>query len=191
MTEGTAARSQSLGFKGVPAAGKTGTTNDYKDAWFLGYTSALTCGVWVGFDQPQTIVSRGYGSTLALPVWTSTMSKAGKSYPPQAFQPHRGSWCAPPCARIPINWRRTNASRSAPPTRSRCRSTKCRRRACQMHGGAQTQLAQRLDEGETTRRAGARIKSSRPSGNFSDGNSRPLRTRLRAQAPESRQKQFT
>src|SRR5882724_3949694 len=53
LTEGTASNSRSLGFK-LPAAGKTGTTNDYKDAWFLGYTSTLTCGVWVGFDQPTT-----------------------------------------------------------------------------------------------------------------------------------------
>ena len=60
MKSGTAASAKSLGFK-LPAAGKTGTTNDYKDAWFLGYTSALTCGVWVGFDQPPTIMSRGYG----------------------------------------------------------------------------------------------------------------------------------
>src|SRR5436309_11626668 len=68
LTEGTAASSRSLGFK-LPAAGKTGTTNDYKDAWFLGYTSTLTCGVWVGFDQPTTIIPHGYGAALALPVW--------------------------------------------------------------------------------------------------------------------------
>src|SRR5436190_18390826 len=49
LTSGTAASARSLGFR-LPAAGKTGTTNDYKDAWFLGYTSTLTCGVWVGFD---------------------------------------------------------------------------------------------------------------------------------------------
>ena len=55
LTQGTAASARSLGFK-LPAAGKTGTTNDYKDAWFIGYTSTLTCGVWVGFDQPTTIV---------------------------------------------------------------------------------------------------------------------------------------
>src|SRR5438128_5009710 len=69
LTEGTAASARSLGFK-LPAAGKTGTTNDYKDAWFVGYTSTLTCGVWVGFDQHATIVDRGYGAALALPVWT-------------------------------------------------------------------------------------------------------------------------
>ena len=76
MTSGTAASAKSLGFK-LPAAGKTGTTNDYKDAWFVGYTSALTCGVWVGFDQPTTIVARGYGSALALPVWTQVMNEGG------------------------------------------------------------------------------------------------------------------
>src|SRR5437763_4092895 len=47
LTRGTAAAARSLGFK-LPAAGKTGTTNDYKDAWFVGYTSTMTCGVWVG-----------------------------------------------------------------------------------------------------------------------------------------------
>ena len=86
MKEGTGASARSLGFT-LPAAGKTGTTNDYKDAWFLGYTSALTCGVWVGFDQPQTIMSRGYGAALALPIWTSTMTKAAQRYPATQLQP--------------------------------------------------------------------------------------------------------
>src|SRR5439155_1133737 len=80
LTSGTAASARSLGFK-LPAAGKTGTTNDYKDAWFVGYTSTLTCGVWVGFDQPTTIVAHGYGAALALPVWTQVMNKASRHYP--------------------------------------------------------------------------------------------------------------
>ena len=86
LTRGTAASARSLGFK-LPAAGKTGTTNDYKDAWFVGYTSTLTCGVWVGFDQPVTIVPRGYGAALALPVWVQVMNKAAQRYPPQELQP--------------------------------------------------------------------------------------------------------
>src|SRR4051812_5660631 len=86
LTRGTAAAARSLGFK-LPAAGKTGTTNDYKDAWFVGYTSNLTCGVWVGFDQPVTIIPHGYGAALALPVWTQVMSKAAQRYPPQPLQP--------------------------------------------------------------------------------------------------------
>src|SRR6184192_318633 len=51
LTHGTAASTRSLGFK-LPSASKTETTNDYKDAWFIGYTSALTCGVWVGLINP-------------------------------------------------------------------------------------------------------------------------------------------
>ncbi|MEP6686306.1 MAG: PBP1A family penicillin-binding protein [Verrucomicrobiota bacterium] len=86
LTTGTAASARSLGFK-LPAAGKTGTTNDFKDAWFVGYTTSMTCGVWVGFDQPTTIISRGYGATLALPVWTQVMTKAAQRYPAKELQP--------------------------------------------------------------------------------------------------------
>src|SRR5207302_205056 len=86
LTQGTAASARSLGFS-LPAAGKTGTTNDYKDAWFLGYTSTLTCGVWVGFDQPTTIIPRGYGAALALPVWVQVMNKAAQHYPAEPLQP--------------------------------------------------------------------------------------------------------
>ena len=86
MTRGTASSARSLGFK-LPAAGKTGTTNDFKDAWFIGFTSSMTCGVWVGFDQPATIISRGYGSALALPVWTQVMMKASDRYPAESLQP--------------------------------------------------------------------------------------------------------
>src|SRR5438477_1238441 len=67
LTQCTAASARSLGFK-LPAAGKTGTTNDYKDAWFVGYTTTLTCGVWVGFDQPTTLTPHGCGAALSLPV---------------------------------------------------------------------------------------------------------------------------
>jgi penicillin-binding protein 1A len=72
---GTAASAKSLGWN-RPAAGKTGTTDDYHDAWFVGFTSSLTCGVWVGLDKPTTIAPRGYGATLALPVWVDVMKKA-------------------------------------------------------------------------------------------------------------------
>ena len=68
------------------AAGKTGTTNDYKDAWFIGYTRSLTCGVWVGLDEPATITARGYGAALALPVWCDVMNAApGSRYPAGNF----------------------------------------------------------------------------------------------------------
>ncbi|MGV3533293.1 MAG: transglycosylase domain-containing protein, partial [Chthoniobacteraceae bacterium] len=87
MQKGTGATARSLGWS-KPSAGKTGTTNDYRDAWFIGYTSSLTCGVWVGLDQPRKIAARGYGSTLALPIWTGVMSEASpKRYPANPMKP--------------------------------------------------------------------------------------------------------
>jgi penicillin-binding protein 1A len=88
MEKGTAATAKALGWtKLAAAAGKTGTTNDFKDAWFIGYTSSLTCGVWVGFDKPQTIMAKGYGSALALPVWVDIMADAPKRYPAEPLKP--------------------------------------------------------------------------------------------------------
>ena len=74
---GTAARARDLGLRGT-AAGKTGTTNNFVDAWFLGFDPRLTCGVWVGFDQPRTIRPGGYGATLALPIWVDIIQAAKK-----------------------------------------------------------------------------------------------------------------
>ena len=74
MDEGTAAAARSeYGFK-EKAGGKTGTTNDYKDAWFVGFSGNLTTGIWVGFDQPQTIAEGAYGGKLALPIWVDIMN---------------------------------------------------------------------------------------------------------------------
>jgi penicillin-binding protein 1A len=87
LSRGTAASAKSFGLDRT-AAGKTGTTDDYKDAWFVGFTNSLTCGVWVGFDQPQTIEQRGYGATLALPIWVKIMEKASRAkYPDGDFAP--------------------------------------------------------------------------------------------------------
>lgn len=144
LTRGTASAAKSLGFK-LRAAGKTGTTNDYKDAWFLGYTSALTCGVWVGFDQPQTIMSRGYGAALALPVWTRVMTQAAERYPPGPF-----------LATMPLA-RATVCATSNQLATQGCLTAgsgyeivlpvdKVPTTACSIHGGIQTQLAQRLDD---------------------------------------------
>jgi penicillin-binding protein 1A len=80
FTRGTASRAASLGLR-KPAAGKTGTTDRFVDAWFLGYTEGLTCGVWVGFDRPKTIMRGGYGAELALPIWIDVMqSPAANRY---------------------------------------------------------------------------------------------------------------
>jgi len=72
---GTGAGTRALGFT-LPAGGKTGTTNDYTDAWFVGYTADLVSGVWVGFDQPRRIINRGTGSVLAMPIWANFMKEA-------------------------------------------------------------------------------------------------------------------
>ncbi len=75
LVSGTGASARRLGFT-QPGGGKTGTTNDFRDAWFVGFTSNLTAGVWIGMDKPQPIMKSGYGSTLALPVWVKVMSAA-------------------------------------------------------------------------------------------------------------------
>jgi penicillin-binding protein 1A len=81
MQRGTGAGSKALGWT-KPSAGKTGTTDGYHDAWFVGYTTSLTCGVWVGLDKPATIIPRGYGAALALPVWVDVMKRASpEKYP--------------------------------------------------------------------------------------------------------------
>jgi len=68
VTRGTAATGATSGI-GFPIAGKTGTTNDYKDAWFVGFSPKLVCGVWVGYDNPKPIMPGGYGGRVALPIW--------------------------------------------------------------------------------------------------------------------------
>lgn len=76
-TSGTAASVQRLGFD-KPCGGKTGTTNAFRDAWFAGFTSSMTCAVWIGFDTPKTTIDRGFGSTLSLPVWVDVMKTADR-----------------------------------------------------------------------------------------------------------------
>ena len=73
LERGTGATARRLGFRGR-GGGKTGTTNDYRDAWFVGFSKGITCGVWVGFDQPRTILPEGTGANLALPVWVDVMN---------------------------------------------------------------------------------------------------------------------
>jgi penicillin-binding protein 1A len=75
-----------------PVAGKTGTTNDFTDAWFIGFSPTVTCGVWVGFDEKRSLGAKETGAHAALPIWmnfmTAAMSEkemAGKD--PGDFQP--------------------------------------------------------------------------------------------------------
>jgi penicillin-binding protein 1A len=77
---GTGYLARSMGFR-RPAAGKTGTTDDFADAWFVGYTPRLLAGVWFGFDRPRKIFEGGFGGTVAVPAWTTFMLAATKDDP--------------------------------------------------------------------------------------------------------------
>jgi 1A family penicillin-binding protein len=86
---GTAYRARQEGFT-LPAAGKTGTTNDYVDAWFVGYTPNLATGVWIGFDKPRTIISNGFAGELAVPMWARFMKVATATHKPDTFKAPQG-----------------------------------------------------------------------------------------------------
>ena len=62
----------------IPAAGKTGTTNDNTDVWFIGFTPDLVAGVWLGFDQPQMIMPGVAGGSLAAPIWAKLAAAADR-----------------------------------------------------------------------------------------------------------------
>jgi 1A family penicillin-binding protein len=96
INAGTGNRARQLGFT-LPAAGKTGTTNDYHDAWFVGYTPRLVTGVWVGFDQPRTILASGFASEVAVPVWAKFMKAATSGDKPEWFVPPSGISTANVC----------------------------------------------------------------------------------------------
>jgi 1A family penicillin-binding protein len=82
---GTANRARALGFT-LPAGGKTGTTNDFVDAWFVGFTPSLVAGVWVGYDTPRTIIKNGFAGFLAVPMWATFMKVATKNDAAAWFQ---------------------------------------------------------------------------------------------------------
>jgi 1A family penicillin-binding protein len=84
IERGTGAPARALGVRG-PVAGKTGTTDDYRDAWFVGYSSSVVAGVWVGFDQPASIGRDAYGARVALPIWADFMKRTARQLPPSDF----------------------------------------------------------------------------------------------------------
>ena len=85
IARGTASAARTWGIR-FAAGGKTGTTDDFKDAWFVGFSSSVVAGVWVGFDQPRTIGRDAYGSRYALPIWSDFMRRAAQRRPPQPFE---------------------------------------------------------------------------------------------------------
>ncbi len=87
VQHGTAQRAKVLG---RPVAGKTGTSSDYTDAWFIGYTPSLLAGVWVGFDDKTSLGKNETGARAALPIWISFMDQALKNTPIESFNPPEG-----------------------------------------------------------------------------------------------------
>jgi penicillin-binding protein 1A len=89
INRGTASAARSAGIR-FPSGGKTGTTNDFKDAWFVGFSSSIVAGVWVGYDQPRTIGREAYGSRYALPIWVDFMRRTAQRRPPTEFEQPSG-----------------------------------------------------------------------------------------------------
>jgi 1A family penicillin-binding protein len=84
IQSGTASNArQEFGLKEFPAAGKTGTAYNFTDLWFVGYDSEVTCGIWAGFDKPQTIMRGAFSNQIALPVWTDIMNASLAKLPPR------------------------------------------------------------------------------------------------------------
>jgi penicillin-binding protein 1A len=88
MLEGVVERGTAVVVKdvGVPLAGKTGTTNDYKDAWFVGFSPNLAVGIYIGFDQPSSMGKGETGGTNAAPIFKDFMKEAVGSLPPVPFR---------------------------------------------------------------------------------------------------------
>jgi len=84
VDRGTATTARAWGVRG-PVAGKTGTTDEYHDAWFVGYSTSVVAGVWVGFDQPAPIARDAYAARVAVPIWAEFMKRAARELPLQEF----------------------------------------------------------------------------------------------------------
>ena len=69
----------------VPLGGKTGTTNDFTDAWFVGFSPSITCGVWIGYDEKKSLGAKETGARAALPIWMEFMKVALDGKDPGEF----------------------------------------------------------------------------------------------------------
>ncbi|HEX6533119.1 MAG TPA: PBP1A family penicillin-binding protein [Gemmatimonadaceae bacterium] len=94
VTRGTATAVRRIVPERIPVAGKTGTTNDNTDVWFVGMTPEVVAGVWLGFDKPKPIAPGAYGGSLAAPVWANMIARYYEGGRPT------GSWDAPPAGLV-------------------------------------------------------------------------------------------
>jgi penicillin-binding protein 1A len=91
----------------APLAGKTGTTNDFTDAWFIGFSPRITTGVWMGYDEKKTLGAKESGARAALPIWVDFMKVALAGKDPGLFQ-------SPPTSNLPPPTPRVDTPDSAP-----------------------------------------------------------------------------
>jgi membrane carboxypeptidase/penicillin-binding protein len=84
VERGTGNVARALGVRG-PIAGKTGTTDDYHDAWFVGFSTSVVVGVWIGFDQPAPIGQDAYAARIAVPIWADFMKRTAQILPAREF----------------------------------------------------------------------------------------------------------
>jgi penicillin-binding protein 1A len=105
IDSGTAWKARQLGFT-LPAGGKTGTTNDYHDAWFVGFTPSVVSGVWVGYDTPQPILpGSAYAADVAVPLWAGFMKATTAG--------DKAAWLTPPKDIISVSICRLSGKRPA------------------------------------------------------------------------------
>jgi membrane carboxypeptidase/penicillin-binding protein len=91
LERGTADKAYTeLGLKKFPLGGKTGTAYNFTDLWFVGYSSAVTCGVWTGFDKPSTIYRGAFSNEIALPIWAEVMKATFATYRPKEIPQPKG-----------------------------------------------------------------------------------------------------
>ena len=128
---------RALGLR-FPAAGKTGTTNDFKDAWFVGFSSSMVAGVWVGFDQPEPIGADAYGARVALPIWADFMRRAAPRASARGRSSRRPACTSASCAGCPTCGRWTAARPTSSTSR---RATTCPAGCARIHEGSLKQEA--------------------------------------------------
>ncbi len=129
---GTAADAMALHH---PLGGKTGTTSDFNDAWFIGFSPSITCGVWVGYDNRQSMGDKESGGHAALPLWIDFMKVAIADHPDEHFPgdttPAASNQCGdkerlqPPSGRRPSHSRSTSSGSGLPFTRPSQRERLC------------------------------------------------------------------
>jgi penicillin-binding protein 1A len=142
-------------------AGKTGTAYNFSDTYFFGYSSSVTCGVWVGFDRPTRIYRGAFGKDLALPIWTKVMNIASDEFAPVKFdRPNSlkaveicrrsGLLATPRCGRDPNTEGPVSGTFNEYGTEAQIPKARC-----DIHGGGVRSYAREYDQDEWPRAAAA------------------------------------